>query len=48
MQSKELDVEQCPENDPTAVYFDCENKLNKQMQEYGVCMFCELSLQCPA
>ena len=30
-------------NDPTAVYFGCENKLNEQMQDYGVCMFCEVS-----
>ena len=43
MQSRELDGKLCHENDPTAVYFGLKNKLNKQMQEYGVCMFCEVS-----
>ena len=39
MQSRELDGKYCHENGPTAVYFGCKNKLNKHMQEYGLCMF---------
>ena len=39
MQSRELDGKQYHENDPTAVYFGCKNKINKQMQEYVVCIF---------
>ena len=43
MQSRELDGKQFHENDPTAVSFSCKkNKLDKQMLEYGVCMFCEV------
>ena len=30
MRSRELDGKKCHENDPTAVYFGCKNKLNKQ------------------
>ena len=43
IQSRELGWKKYHENDQTAVYFCCKNKLNKQMQEYGVCMFCEVS-----
>ena len=43
MQSRELDGKYSHENDLTAVYFGCKNKLKTQMQEYGPCMFCELS-----
>ena len=43
MQSRELDGKWCHEHDPTAVYFGCKNKLNKQIEEHGVCMFCEVS-----
>ena len=43
MQSRELDGKKRHENDPTTVYFGYINKLNKQMQEYGACMFCEVS-----
>ena len=41
IQSRELNGKN-HDNDLTAVYFAVKNKLNKQMQEYGVCMFCEV------
>ena len=40
---RELDEKLCHENDPTAVFFGCKNKLNEQMQGHAVCMFCEVS-----
>ena len=43
MQSRELDGKKCHENDLAEVYCGCKNKLNKQKQEYGVCMFCKVS-----
>ena len=32
-------AENLTENDPSAVYFGYENKLNEQMQEYEVCIY---------